>query len=65
MNASIEACVFLSIVDRPKGPLTRSFGPTSPPKEKVRCGEIVPMHHLSLGGEVAAKRRVRGPFSAL
>ncbi|OJX23798.1 MAG: hypothetical protein BGO83_02770 [Devosia sp. 66-14] len=64
MNASIEACVFLSIVDSQKAP---SPGPSDRPlpQGEVRCGEIVPMHHLSLGGEVAARRRVRGPFSAL
>jgi hypothetical protein len=32
------------------------------PKGEVMCGEIVPQVHLSLGGEVGPKDRVRGPF---
>src|SRR5689334_16421217 len=45
-----------------KGPLTRPDGPTSPPEGEVRRGMTSPRPHLSPGGEVAAKRRVRGPW---
>ena len=46
-----------------QGPLTRPCGPTSPPKGEVSLRDKDASLHLSLGGEVAAQRRVRGPYA--
>jgi len=46
-----------------KGPLTRIATPSYlSPQGEVKLGKAVPHRHLSLGGKVAAKRRVRGPL---
>ena len=39
---------------QPQGPLTRPFGPTSPPKGEVSLRDMG-APHLSLGGEVDGK----------
>jgi len=56
----VERALRARIGARPPHP-DRCRDPTSPPRERWCCGEIVPHFNLSLGGEVAAKRRVRGP----
>ena len=45
---------------KPQGPLTRPSADLSPKGEVVH-GLDLATAHLSLGGEVAAQRRVRGP----
>jgi hypothetical protein len=43
-------------------PLTRiALQSDLSPKGEVTGGTVLPLHHLSLGGEVGAERRVRGP----
>jgi len=46
---------------RPPHPDFASRSPTSPPEGEVKKGRALAAGHLSLGGEVAAKRRVRRP----
>jgi len=43
------------VTDFEKGPLTRRFAPTSPPRERWCAGMIEPQQHLSLGGEVGLR----------